>query len=247
MSTLLVVNEETVFHLEIGGKIFVLDADDIKTFQSDFLSTLVSENSPFRKPDNGMYVVDANAQWFSAFLHLTRFNTFPVEYNYIKNISDEYLSNALSEADFWGIKDRVSREIATLSNMMGDIRNEAHREGHRQGTSHGIEIRDLKQNVRESGKHHNYRRNDCNGRVYCTECSHRDLDGANKYATCTKCHSQFYYKVDLNWCHKCKLCQRCQAYECPADQMISYRWGQYTKSSTTAERKAELAKADCPY
>ena len=73
--------------------------------------------------------------------------------------------------------------------------------------------------VNLGGPHHNFRRDDGSRRVFCSSCGHRDIDWryhvGDYYSSCQKCQREIRYKPDLGWCHKCRLCESCQASECP--------------------------------
>jgi BTB/POZ domain len=126
-------DDRQIVHLTVGGKVFVLDNEDVMAFDSDFLTKLVSEDSPFRRPEDGMFVVDASAEWFSAFLHLARYDVLPVSRDNI-NGTDKFLEITLLEADFWGVKDKVSRELTIVSDIVAG--------SYRKGREDAYKIRD---------------------------------------------------------------------------------------------------------
>lgn len=228
-----------LIHLKVGGKYFVLDRGDIESFRSEFLSKLVTEDSPFQQPGDGIYVVEADPQWFSAFLHFARSGDLPCV------VDESKREAALVAADFWGIRDRISKKFGQHL--------EFRRECYNQGYSKGYTIKSLEQQVVESKKHHNFRRDDGCGRIYCVDCDNRDigldlLDYGNvarplstRFHTCNKCNCEIYYKPNLDWCHKCQWCKSCQEYSgCPAANVLSRCVG---LRPSTADKEAELAEA----
>jgi hypothetical protein len=98
--------DEDVIHLEVGGNTFMLTKDDVSLLQSAFLSSLVDPESSFKKPCDGIYKVDADAECFSAFLHLTRVGALLMPTTSsatLMETADEMEYYLLLQADFWGI------------------------------------------------------------------------------------------------------------------------------------------------
>jgi hypothetical protein len=91
----------TNFQVCVRGVPFILDAPLVDSIQSDFLTTLFAEESPFAEPPHGgvvFKVVDVDPESFSAILHLSRFG----------RLSEASDSDALiSTAVFLGVEARL--------------------------------------------------------------------------------------------------------------------------------------------
>lgn len=191
--------EDKTFVVEVGGRRFFLDPESIKSLKSDFLAALLDPQSEFKKPQNGVYKVDADAECFAAFLHFARFGNLPCR------TSKEDLM--IEQADFWGIGEDIKNEVFKPRNV-----NCLHRK-----------IADLRVAEVQSKMHHNFREFFGQGRIYCLgfKCAYRDIDtrvkDVTKYKNCERCSREINYKSNLGWCHKCGLCKICQAseFDCP--------------------------------
>ena len=60
-----------MYQLDVGGKHFALDPDDIKKLDSPFLTTLLDPESKFAQPANGTFVIEADAACFSVFMYFS--------------------------------------------------------------------------------------------------------------------------------------------------------------------------------
>ena len=227
---------EYTIHLIVGGTPFLLDPDAVAKFNSSFLSTLLDPQSEFQKPQDGIFTVDADSECFSAFLHMVRYGSIPEPFN------DEGKRQLfLDQADFWCIKPRVVEAFTAAKGQRG----EEMKANIRQYRTPQQRLKDVCSRLAMSKVHHNHRYDDCNGRIYCSLCHNRDIDsrwyqkdGSIKYTSCKSCNRDVMYRPDLDWCHQCSLCERCQGGgECKADCHVSSR--SYYEKSTTKELEEE--------
>ncbi|KAL9189253.1 hypothetical protein ACHAXT_011743 [Thalassiosira profunda] len=251
---------KSLYTLEVGGKPFALDSEDVEKLGSLFLSTLVDPESNFAQPEDGIYPVEADAACFAAFLFFGRFGVLPS-----LTLEKSYL---LDQADFWGLRGKISAELDKQSQERAATKKELeekHEKKLRQYAKVAIELDSAK-------KHHNHRFDDRFGRVCCTSCPYStqdpkkivmtdkygnamaDKDGNVIFATssrssrvlkcdCKRCNKTIKYRGGsdyLGWCHKCSLCDDCQDShfsECPNDAT----WQRVSpKPKTTAQLQAEL-------
>lgn len=154
----------------------------------------------------------------------------------------------LEQADFWGIREKVKTELLTMRAMRD------------QELSKVRQLTELVKTAEDAKKHHNFRKDDGAGRIYCSDCGSRDMDSRwygtghgfgrcyeckqvrkseEKYIDCKGCQKTVFYKKDLGWCHKCSLCSACQSTECPNDDYMSCEWNQ-TKPKTTKQLEEDL-------
>jgi hypothetical protein len=194
--------------LNVGGAFFCLEKDDIESLKSDFLSSLTDPGTNFSKPGDGVFCVDADPESFSAILHFTRYGTLPAVYDIAKT------KLLVEQADFWGVKEQIKKGLdSEKKSCAGCIRCTF---DHRRTLECNNELEAAK-------KHHNIRKDDGGGRIYCTDCNCQDfaclcfIYVGSKYATCAECNKGITFKHDLNWCHKCRMCVGCQKYHCPMD------------------------------
>jgi hypothetical protein len=95
-------SHQEVLLARVGGVLFALDQEAIRKFDSHVLTVLLDPHSPFEQPQDGIYKVDeADAESFSAFLHLARYQTIPCVFQH------DTRRMILVEADFWGIQSKV--------------------------------------------------------------------------------------------------------------------------------------------
>jgi hypothetical protein len=217
--------------IRVGGTKFLLDRAIIDLFQSEFLDKLIDPETNFKKPEDGVYNVEANEESFSVFLHMIRYGSLPA----CMILDKEKESTLLQEACFWGIEGKVQEKIRETKTKLTIPRHQFDKVAY-------ISIK-----LKESKVHHNFRKDD-GYRVLCTECGSRDKDdrlvvfsGSRLYTNCRRCKKGVYYKPDLGWCHKCSLCTECQEKfkpECPADCQISCYYSRI--ASSTAELEEEL-------
>ena len=185
-----------------------------------------------------MYEIEADAACFSSILHLCRFGylvPLPVDQKYV-----------LDQAEFWGVRDEVSKELSKeLSKKKREV----------------TKLKELLMELNKAKVHHNFRRDDGYGRIYCSDCGSRDFDSylhdsktfciecngqkfgpPSKYTDCKGCGKAVMYSKELGWCHKCSMCKRCQKSVCPNDKYISCRHSYYSqqKRKTTKELEEEL-------
>ena len=227
--------------LVVGGKRFALDAADVAKLNSPFLTTLVDPESKFAHPPDGIFRVDADASCFACFLHWSRFGTLPPFV-----VEKEYF---LEQADFWGLRDQVSVELQKIENeRQKTIQQEITKELDKEIPSYN-RYRDLVEKLVGAKQHHNFRRDDGAGRIYCTTCGSRDYDSRwwgqstfERYTDCKRCKRTITinYKKDLGWCHKCSKCISCQDPQCSNDDYNSCR--QYENPKTTKQLEEELQK-----
>jgi hypothetical protein len=90
---------------QVGGIPFAIDASTFDRLGSNFLSKLICDDSPFQKSDDGIYIVHADAESFSAILHFARFNVLPNKFD---------KARLLQEADFWLVKELVKSAVDAL-------------------------------------------------------------------------------------------------------------------------------------
>jgi hypothetical protein len=240
MASVKLQETEEVILIRVGGTQFSLDQTTIALFQSNFLNTLLNPESAFKKPDDGVYNVDANEECFSVFLHMVRYGSLPT----CMVLDNSKESVLIQEAGFWGIETKVQHMVMQAAKRTLQIpRSELN------------QLLQLSALVEMSKVHHNWRNDDCNGRIYCDHCSNRDIDSrwyprrsadqpAQKYTDCKSCNKTIYYKPNLGWCHKCSLCTDCQSREpeCPADCQVTAR-NYYGPGMSTAELKEKLQKS----
>jgi hypothetical protein len=68
---------DRVHQLKVGGKRFTVDSEDVEKLGSNFLTTLVDPESSFAQPEDGIFLIQADAACFSALLYLSRFGSSP--------------------------------------------------------------------------------------------------------------------------------------------------------------------------
>jgi len=223
--------------LRVGKTIFSLDASDLANLNSEFINNILS--NAVSRPENGMHEIpQANAECFSTLLHFSRFHTL-----LIPSCGEKKL---LEQTDFWLIQPNDKIRIALLNTR--DKLKLALLKGKfefNQAVKKQIEKNELK-------IHHNYRKTDGAGRIYCLACGHRDMDSrfyfpgdwrflrdlqdprlrkGSDYIKCKGCQKMVTCKPDLGWCHKCNKCKYCQGIECPHDSdwdIGSYRCSRRT-------------------
>lgn len=221
--------------LRVQATTFSLDPATIHAFQSDFLNTLIDPDTHFRKPEDGVYTVDASAEHFSALLHMIRYGSLPC--NMIVDAHNQEV--LLQEAVFWGmdamkVQEKIQQAKSTWKSSR-EVLQDAMK---------------LSLEIEKSKMHHNFRANDGHGGIYCLHCGNRDMDDRwyssssksllllrsshKRYADCKNCRRTVNYKPNLGWCHKCRLCIQCQAgMECRADDpMTASSWNRPPKKST---------------
>lgn len=212
-----------MYQLKVGGTRFVVTSGDVEKLGSPFLTTLLDPESAFAKPEDGIFVIEADAACFSAFLHMRRFGSLP-------NLSVA-INIILEQADFWGIRKEVASQINLLRGKYWE----------------------LTQNIllhEEAKKHHNIFKIDYScGRSHCTDCDKgiRLYQYTNDcvYVECSKCknivkfNKRMGYGKYFGWCHKCELCINCQGVlmssPCPFDARSN-------RDETTAELSEDIAK-----
>jgi phage FluMu protein Com len=201
-----------VIRLSVGDVRFLLEETDIDRMGSEFLNSLTDPDSPFERPQ--VYAVQADPEAFSSFLHLARFGKLPVRPGLDRSMRDQLLEHA----DFWGIADRVSAALdAHKDDRMNMVRHVSIVKNHRV-TLHLNRFADAR-------VHHNHRRDDGHGRIYCNICGNRDFDkrwyrsddAKQPYTKCKHCNKVVFYAPALDWCHKCNRCKKCQPTICPSD------------------------------
>lgn len=99
-----IIADAPVF-LSIQEVLFAVEAAALRKMQSPFLDALTSADSPFQKPSNGVYVVEASAESFSMFLHFFRFGVLP------SAASGRSEQDVLQDAGFFGIRDAISAAL----------------------------------------------------------------------------------------------------------------------------------------
>jgi hypothetical protein len=95
-----------VHRLQLGNQHFALTDDDVEKLDSPFLSALLNASTPFSKPDDGIYQIDADAQCFASFLVLAQYGRWMM-------IHDDR-DFCLQQADFWGIREKIKSQISTV-------------------------------------------------------------------------------------------------------------------------------------
>lgn len=63
-------SNSTVYQLQVGGKRFALDSDDVEKLGSSFLTTLIDPESKFSQPEDGIYTIEADEACFFRFSFL---------------------------------------------------------------------------------------------------------------------------------------------------------------------------------
>lgn len=198
---------ENVRLLCIDGVPFAVDEGCIRKLGSEFLARLTNRESPFAPPEDGVYKVQADPECFSAICHLARFGALP------STMLVGSKKKTLEEASaFWGVEALVDQAIR---------QNRAER---RQSLAAVLEagLASISfEQIAAQILHHNCRRSDGNGRIYCTTCGNRDFDNRfrerDNYAYCKQCSKQIVYSENLDWCHQCSCCRSCQQASCPDD------------------------------
>lgn len=89
------------FDLFVGDVGFMVDDAFVHAFESERLTNLLELGIP----KDGIYRVDADPACFSSFLHLIRFGSLPQ----CKSNEEEMM--LLAEADFWGVRPRIEKEL----------------------------------------------------------------------------------------------------------------------------------------
>lgn len=211
--------------LLVGKTIFALDACDVTNLNSEFLHNLLGATvSP---PESGIYEIPtADAECFSVMLHFTRFHVLVVP-----SCGEKKL---LQQAEFWIVQpaDRIRAALLAARNRLKSALLAA------QYTFDRAVNKTMEK--REEEIHHNQRESDGRGRIFCSDCGHRDIDSFNfpgeqlyvkgsKYTTCEGCNKMMECKPNLGWCHKCHKCDSCQSSKCPNDSGWNegtYAWSQ---------------------
>ena len=93
--------------IRVGGTKFLLERATIDLFQSEFLDKLIDPETNFKKPEDGVYNVEANEEYFSVFLHMIRYGSLPA----CMLLDKENEAALLQEACFWGIEGKVREMI----------------------------------------------------------------------------------------------------------------------------------------
>jgi hypothetical protein len=225
-------NAEYFIHLQVGGVRFVLDPKTIVSFSSTFLTALVDPDSEFKKPDDGIYQVDANAECFSAFLHHARYGDLP----YTDSAEKEKLM--LDQADFWCIRSRINGSLLRLKQRLTEkVKLQLAEKAKLQNELFSKKVK-LHEKLLRAKTHHNYRHDDGHRRIYCTDCGHRDIDSrysdGDRYTECKQCDKIIYYSPILNWCHKCGRCAECQRTACENNQNDDHCY--YSVRGTSTEK-----------
>ena len=232
--------------LNVRGTLFILNPDDVSNFQSEFLSKLVDPDSNFFRPDDRVFVVDADPEYFSLFLHLARCGgSIP------QSLIREKFEFLFEQADFWCIKERVETTILDERKKVENIIKDQIRCGCPPGL---YELKSTIEIAQSSKIHHNNRRNDGCGRITCDICGHRDIDsrwynddGRTFYTSCKGCGKDIMYRSNLGWCHKCGLCKTCQPAECKANRKhpdpnyLSAEWENTAKHEVAIQPAFEKA------
>ena len=184
--------------LIVGGTNFQVERHVLNGMNSEFINRFIDPDSPFLENQTREYIVHADPEIFSILLHFFRYG---------KLLFNERIM-LMEQADFWGVSDQIGAE---MEQMKRD-----------QSAAGGARIKRMIPTIRQvfykaftEEMHHNYRYDDGSGRrIYCSICRHRDFDSrfspGDDYTECIKCRSKIKYKRDLDWCHQCKLCIRCQ-------------------------------------
>lgn len=225
---------KVVYQLQVGGKRFALDTDDVEKLGSSFLKALVDPESKFAQPEDGIFTIEADDACFSAFLYLSRYGHLPK-----LSMGDDGI---LTQADFWGLREKVSAALKVRSDECSSHRSKL------------AKLTQLNELLVISKQHHNHRRDDGCGRIYCTDCGNRDMDSrfylkgakvaieatGSKYIDCKGCNKTIHCSTDLGWCHKCSLCLWCQkGKHCPNDDpKCSPRY--WVKPRTTEQVENEI-------
>jgi BTB/POZ domain len=219
--------------IRVGGTLFSLDQQTIDNFGSDFLTKLVDPETHFKKPSDGIYIVDACPENFAAFVHMVRYGSIP--HSMVADKEKE--TKMIQEARFWGIEGKVldvTGKTKAQSKVSKSILSEA------------VE---LSRSLELSKVHHYFRKNDEDERIYCALCGNRDIDGhflhGEYYAECKLCEKKIEYPTDLDWCHKCQMCDGCQTTSCPSDDRMScsyflYFTHDYPRPKSTKELEKDL-------
>ena len=207
--------------------------------------------TPFERPIDGVFDIlgdGADAEMFSAMLHYSRFGSLPrVDREELQHTSDFFLNRDIVDAALRKERQVASDKLETLIPIITVESNLAL-----------ARIIKRKEEERDSIAHHNWRKDDGCGRVYCDShdgCSSRDMDdrffeagarGVNSKASdyarckegCKECSVMVTYKKKLGWCHKCRLCLACQPTVCPDNDgmncIYGYRPARTTKTSSDA-------------
>ena len=208
MASVKLQETEHVILIRVRGTVFSLDERTVGSFQSDFLNTLIDPESTFQKSEDGVYNVDANEECFSVFLHMVRYRSLPT-YIVLDTSKESVL---IREAGFWGIETKVQAMIKQAKRTLIPC----------------SEVQELIRysHVLESPKvHHNCRIDDSHGFMYCAQCQCDDRGMAsdwwsfrtsrdNKILVCRMCETNILHNIpDLEWCHRCSLCTKCQSLE----------------------------------
>ena len=100
------MDSKFVYQLAVDGVFFVLTASDLRRIDSPFLTTLLDPESKFAQPEDGTFVIEADAACFSAFLHYSRFGVLaPCAAH------NDYV---LDQANFWGLREKISHELQLI-------------------------------------------------------------------------------------------------------------------------------------
>lgn len=134
---------DRVYQLKVGGKRFTVDSEDVEKLGSNFLSTLVDPESSFARPEDGIFVIEADAACFSAFLHLSRFGL-------LRKLSVAG-KIVLEQTGFWGIREEVAGQLHMIRKKQ-------------------LELTKVIQLHERAKGHHNFNRHGSSERICCTDC-----------------------------------------------------------------------------
>jgi hypothetical protein len=232
-----------VHRLQLGNQHFALTDEDVEKLNSPFLSALLDASTPFSKPDDGIYQIDADAQCFAAFLVLAQYGTW--------TRVDDDRDFCLQQADFWGIREKIIEQICIVDHNKTLLKKAV------------ATVCSLREKLDQAKRHHNSRRHDKQGKVCCVDCGLRvvgsliELVGAmpcpdcqcrtrcrktmSRDRKCRGCGQNVPYQPDLGLCHKCDTCTTCQTSECP-NNIVHYNY--IVNHLTTDEIRKELLQAD---
>ncbi|KAJ9473399.1 hypothetical protein DIPPA_28190 [Diplonema papillatum] len=172
---------------------------------------------------DGVYKVPVDAQGFSAVLHWTRFGDNAV-------VGHATESSCQEAARFLGLGDRLLDAATAARARVTQAATAAADSGRAKFAEllrdFDSQIRGNENEISDKTNHHTRFRNDGHGRIYCTSCHDREIDSrfgeGDKYTLCGRCSKQIlahddWHGAEYGYCHKCKLCTRCQVSGCSAD------------------------------
>jgi hypothetical protein len=152
-----------VHRLQLGKQHFALTDEDVKKFDSPFLSALLNASTPFSKPDDGIYQIDADAQCFASVLALAQYGTWT-------RIDDDR-DFCLQQADFWGIREKIKAQICTVGRNKTLLQQAV------------ATVCRLQGELDQAKRHHNVRRHDGERRVQWTAASRIVIRWCNQWAS----------------------------------------------------------------